>query len=247
LTFRKITALVLFDLAALLIVAALVALSVWQFQRRAWKLDLIARVEAHVHAPAVPAPGPEERPGISAAAAYRRVAITGKWAADPPALVRAVTEHGGGYWVMAPFLRDDGTTVIVNRGFVPSDRRDPASWRPLPGRADSVTGLLRLTEPRGTLLQTNDPATDRWYSRDVQEIAEARGLRNVVPYFIDAERQPGEEGIPIAGLTVLTFSNNHLSYALTWAALAIMAAGGALFVHIDVLRGRRTRLEADGG
>ena len=43
---------------------------------------------------------------------------------------RPSTELGGGYWVMTPLVRDDGTTVLVNRGFVPADKRDPASWRP---------------------------------------------------------------------------------------------------------------------
>jgi surfeit locus 1 family protein len=40
----------------------------------------------------------------------------------------------------------------------------------------------------------------------------------------------------VPGLTVLSFSNNHLVYALTWAALALMAAAGAVFVNIDLLR-----------
>jgi surfeit locus 1 family protein len=236
-TGRRIAALVLFDLVAVAIIAALVALSAWQFQRRTWKLDLIERIEARVNAPAVPAPGPDRWAGISAATdEYRRVEATGQWLDERAALVLAVTEHGGGYWVLAPFRRDDGTTVYVNRGFVPADSRDPASWRALPRQTVTVTGLLRLTEPRGTVLQSNDPAADRWYSRDVQAIAGSRGLGTVAPYFIDAERRPGEEGIPIGGLTVLKFTNNHLVYALTWAALAAMAAAGAVFVHVDALR-----------
>ena len=39
-----------------------------------------------------------------------------------------------------------------------------------------MVGLLRLTEPGGSLLQANDPADERWYSRDVAAIAAARGL-----------------------------------------------------------------------
>lgn len=241
-TGRRVAALVLFDLTAIAVVAALVALSAWQLQRRTWKLDLIARIEARVNAPAVPAPGADRWAGVSAATdEYRRVEATGRWLDDRAALVQAVTEHGGGYWVLAPFRRDDGTTVYVNRGFVPADKRDPASWQALPRQAETVTGLLRVTEPRGTVLQSNDPAADRWYSRDVEAIAGTRGLGTVAPYFIDAERKPGEEGIPIAGLTVLKFTNNHLVYALTWAALAAMAVAGAVFVHVDALRRHRTR------
>lgn len=234
---RKIAALAAFDVVAVLVVAGLVALAVWQVHRREWKLDLIARVDARIHAAPVPAPGPESWAGISAGAdEYRRVTATGSWRQEGSALVQAVTELGGGYWVLTPLVREDGTTVLVNRGFVPAERRDPASWNKLEAGPVSVTGLLRLPEPGGAFLRTNDPAADRWFSRDVAAIAASRGLPRVAPYFIDAERAPGASGLPVAGLTVVSFRNNHLVYALTWGALALMAAAGALYVNLDALR-----------
>lgn len=147
---KRILRLVLFDLAALLIVAGLVALAVWQTHRRAWKLDLIARVEARISAPATAAPRRERWPDVSAAAdEYRRVTVTGRWLEDRSALVQAVTEHGRGYWVMTPLVQNDGTAVLVNRGFVPADKRDPAYWKGRNEGFDTVTGLLRMSEPRG--------------------------------------------------------------------------------------------------
>jgi surfeit locus 1 family protein len=137
---------------------------------------------------------------------------------------------------MTPLARDDGTTVLVNRGFVPADKRDPASWWPPGPRPVTVTGLLRMSEPGGAFLRANDPASDRWFSRDVAAISASRGLAKAAPYFIDAERAPGESGPPFAGLTVIAFSNNHLVYALTWGALALMAAAAAIFVNLDLLR-----------
>lgn len=234
---KRILWLVLFDLASLLVVAGLIALAVWQTHRRAWKLDLIARVEARISAPATAAPRRERWPDISAAAdEYRRVTVTGRWLEDRSALVQAVTEHGGGYWVMTPLVQTDGTAVLVNRGFVPADKRDPAYWRGRNEGIDTVTGLLRMSEPRGAFLRTNNPAADRWFSRDVEAISASRGLPPTAPYFIDAERAPHHPGLPIPGLTVISFPNNHLIYALTWAALALMAAAGAVFVNMDMLR-----------
>ena len=241
-TGRRVAALVAFNLVAILLAAGLAAISVWQLQRRAWKLDLIARVEERVHAVATSAPGPERWADVSAATdEYRRVTATGEWLGDRTAFVRASTALGGGYWVVTPLARDNGTTILVNRGFVPADRRDPALWRPeSPGRV-IVTGLLRLPEPGGTLLRSNDPESDRWFSRDVAGIAASRGLAGVAPYFIDAERVPGESGVPTAGLTVVAFSNNHLFYALTWGFLALMAAAGAIYGNLDILRPDRLR------
>jgi len=70
----------------------------------------------------------------------------------------------------------------------------------------------------------------------VDAIAASLGLAKVALYLIDAERPLGESGLPVAGLTVVAFVNNHLVYALTWGALALMAAAGAIFVNADVLR-----------
>jgi surfeit locus 1 family protein len=237
LTRRRILSLVVFDLAAVLVVAALVALAVWQTHRRAWKLDLIARIEARIAAPATAAPARERWPQVSAAAdEYARVTVTGRWLDDRSALVQAATELGGGYWVLTPLVQNDGTAVLINRGFIPADKRDPTYWRGRNEGFDTVTGLLRLSEPRGAFLRSNDPAADRWFSRDVEAIAASRGLPATAPYFIDAERAPHHAGLPVPGLTVIAFSNNHLVYAFTWCALALMAAAGAVLVNVEALR-----------
>jgi surfeit locus 1 family protein len=178
------------------------ALGTWQVQRRAWKLDLIARVEQRVHAPAVPAPGPTEWPQVTAATdEYRHVTASGTFLDAAQTLVQAVTDLGAGYWVLTPLQRGDGSIVLVNRGFVAADDRNrvqPAG-RPEAGLANgslpvppsTITGLLRITEPKGAFLRHNDPTANQWYSRDIQAIAAARGLTHVAPYFIDAEAPPG--------------------------------------------------------
>ena len=87
-----------------------------------------------------------------------------------------------------------------------------------------------MSEPGGTFLRRNDPAANRWYSRDVAAIARARGLGPVAPYFIDADATPDTGGYPVGGLTVVRFRNAHLSYALTWFTLAGLSAWGLWFV-----------------
>ncbi|MGJ4960977.1 SURF1 family protein [Bradyrhizobium sp. HKCCYLRH3061] len=210
-------------------VAILLALGVWQIERRAWKLDLIDRVERRVHAEPVPAPGPADWPAINRSDdEYKRVTLSGRFLNDRETLVQALTVEGSGYWVVTP-LRTAGGTVLVNRGFVPADRRARASRSAgNPDGTVSVTGLLRLSEPGGGFLRHNDPAGNRWYSRDVGAIAAARGLSDVAPFFVDADATPNPGGLPIGGLTVISFPNNHLVYALTWFTLALMLAGAGL-------------------
>ncbi|OWV84133.1 hypothetical protein ATY78_05330 [Rhizobium sp. R635] len=222
----------MFCLCLALLAAALAALGTWQVQRLAWKRDLIARVDERVHAAPVPAPAPTDWNKINAADdEYRRVTATGTLANDRETLVYASTMLGPGYWVMTPLMLADGATVLVNRGFVPSDKRDPASRREgeLSGPVE-ITGLMRMTEPKGSLLQSNDTAADRWYSRDVAAIAEKRGIGAVAPYFIDADATPNPGGLPVGGLTVIHFPNNHLVYAITWYGLAAMVLALLAFI-----------------
>ena len=226
--------------AGLALFVGFLALGGWQVQRLAWKTHLIAQVDARVHAAAVAAPGPTQWAGVTREKdQYRRVTVHGRLLHDKETLVQAVTDAGGGFWVMTPLVDDRGFTVLINRGFVPSGRRDPAV------RADgqvegpqTVTGLLRITEPKGGFLRANDPGGDRWRSRDVAAIAARRGLTNVAPYFIDADASPNPGGWPRGGLTVIRFANSHLVYALTWFGMALLTSVGlGLFLR----DGRRNR------
>lgn len=225
---------VLFLLVMLGCVALFTALGVWQVKRLAWKEDLIAKVDRRIHAPAVPAPD-GLRPGSAALTdrEYLRVRLNGTYRPAATALVLAVTDLGSGYWVMTPLRTPDGRTVYVNRGFVPTGTSPAQARATTPVGPVAVSGLLRLSEPRGGFLRSNDPAHDRWYSRDLDELTEARGLRAVAPYFVDAETETPRpaHGAPVMGLTVIDFPNNHLSYALTWFAMALLTLATAVYFH----------------
>ncbi|MBP2448751.1 SURF1 family protein [Rhizobium leguminosarum] len=222
----------IFCVCLVLLAAGLAALGTWQVQRLAWKRDLIARVDQRLHAAPLPAPARAEWDKVNAADdEYRRVSAAGTLANDKETLVYASTALGSGYWVMTPLMLADGTVILVNRGFVPTDRRDPATRRDgEPSGIIEITGLMRMSEPKGSLLQSNDIAADRWYSRDVAAIAQKRGLSAVAPYFIDADATANPGGLPVGGLTIIHFPNNHLVYAITWYGLAAMVLALLVFI-----------------
>lgn len=213
---------------ALLGMAGFTALGIWQVERLGWKLDLIERVEARIHAPPVAPPAPAEWASLNPREIeYRRVRVRGEFLGDRGALVQALTERGAGYWMIVP-LRTPQGIVLVNRGFIPNNLRTRDGLR-MAGPV-TVTGLVRLSEPGGGFLRVNDPAADRWYSRDVAAIAAARGLAPVAPFFIDADASPNPGGYPIGGLTVVHFRNTHLIYALTWFGLAAICGFAAFLL-----------------
>ena len=258
---------------ALLAVVGFIALGNWQVRRLAWKRALIARVDERVHAPAVAAPARARWAGVNAQAdEYRHVAVEGVYLYGLTTRVQAATELGAGFWLLTPLCGADGAIVLVNRGFVAADAPAPAASASASTEvsksapvcqagardgARKVEGLLRISEPGGGFLRRNDPSGQRWYSRDVAAIAAARGLPGaaVAPYFIDA--QAGQEAPPAAnaaktghaeaspsgGLTVISFPNSHLVYALTWYALAALLAGACLWAARD----ERCRINAQTG
>ena len=226
-----------------------ISLGVWQVQRRAWKLDLIERVSARIQAPPGALPPQDQWPQLNAAShEYLAVRLQGQWLAHKTVLTQATTALGAGYWVLTPLQMADGVQVLVNRGFVPQDQR--AQWQapqaPPAATTDeppaTVVGLLRLSEPGGGFLRSNDPAQQRWHSRDVAAIAQAQQLGQAAPFFVDAGL-PSRLGStaadlpadmagpwPRPGLTVVRFPNSHLVYALTWFGLALMVVGAAVVV-----------------
>lgn len=221
-------------LLAAVLCAGFLALGTWQVERRAWKLGLIARVEARVQAEPVAAPGHEDWAAIGRERdEYRHLRLEGRYdEAARETLVQAVTARGPGWWVLTPFALTDGMTVLVNRGFVDAAHRDPASRATTNGEAARiVTGLLRISEPHGGFLRANDPAANRWYSRDVAAIGAALGVpaARLAPYFVDADASADASAWPIGGMTVVRFHNSHLVYAATWYTLALMSlAGGCI-------------------
>jgi len=219
------------------VIFCLVLLGNWQLKRLAWKNNLISAIESRASEPASAAPNKDRWHAINAKDhAYQRVSAEGTLLHQHEHIVRALTELGSGYWVMTPLARANGEILWINRGFVLPDKRFAADRNEPKREHVKVTGLLRVSEPKGTLLQTNDPEKNRWYSRDVEVFSRASGLPEPAPFFIDVEFSDELREWPRAGLTKLTFRNNHLQYALTWYAMALFLAAGTSYLVLLVLR-----------
>ena len=236
--------------AALAIVGFIIlsGLGTWQLQRLGWKQDLVARAETRAELPAEPAPGPEIWPDIDYDELdYRPVSVTGTFLHDREA--HAYTALAGpngpaggqGYFVLTPFQTAQGWTVIINRGFVPENRKDPSTRAggQIEGTVE-VAGLLRPPQGRNAFTPADDPDANIWFTRDPETIGEVIGLGpDLAPYYIDAFFDPDlPGGLPQGGETQLTFSNNHLQYTITWYGLALALA---VIVALRLRAGRRAR------
>jgi len=219
-------------IAALVALAVLIGLGTWQVQRMAWKEGLIAQIEARARGEAGTIM-PEE--SWSAWQAdndqFRRVSVTGRFLHEHEAPVHglAPAERGApaqGFYLFTPLRLASGAIVMVNRGFVPTELRDPAR-RPNSQPAGEVTvnGLVRAPEERTWFTPDDVPGQNRWFTRDPASIASARNLDRVAPFYIEADATPNSGGWPRGGQNRLNLPNNHLQYALTWYGIALTLIG----------------------
>ena len=219
-------------IATAILFSVFAGLGTWQVFRLQWKRALIEAVDQRVEAPVVAAPTFDTKV-TQADDAYRHVAVTGTYFEPAQTLIYYSTQLGPGYFVMTPLMRDDGSYVLINRGFVPEGREGDPSLYPAPKGAVTVEGLLRMPEGKGWLFsRANDPGVGKWYRRDVASIMRTKGLVPYAPYFIDASAGSNPSALPIGGLTVVKFRNAHLSYAITWFVMAF----GTLALYVFVLR-----------
>ena len=221
-------------IAAAIVLAVLVGLGTWQVERLGWKEALIARIDARIHAAPQPLPPRATWPRVDADdLEYTHVTATGTFDHAHEAYVfRAAGGTGAagsqpGYTVMTPLRLSSGGTILVNRGFVPFERKDPATRAAgqIPGEV-TVTGLLRAPEGRNWFTPADEPQKNQWFTRDPVALAKYLGISDAAPFTIDADAQPASPGgLPEGGATVLEIPNNHLSYAVTWYGLALTLLG----------------------
>jgi surfeit locus 1 family protein len=217
-------------LATAIALTILAALGLWQLERLAWKESLIAQVAARTGAAPVPFETFRSR-ADEAGLDYIPVSATGRFRHDLAALV-PYNQPGAtkglpvrGYLVFTPLVAETGEVTMVNRGFVPEERKNPATRaQGSPEGVVTVTGLLRRAEPARWFLPADDPAANLFFTRDPVAIAAAKGLTSP-PLYIDADATSNPGGFPMGGQTQISFPNNHLSYAFTWFGLAATLVG----------------------
>ncbi len=212
--------------------AILIGLGSWQIERKAWKEGLLGAIADRAHeAPGAIVPQAMWPTWDAASDEFRRVQLSGVFLHDREIPVHGLAEDRRGdglqgYYVFTPLRLAEGATVMINRGFVPTDLRDPR--RRTDGQAEGrveVTGLVRAPERRGAFVPENDPAKAEWFVRDLGQMAEAARLEHAAPFYVDADAAPNPGGWPRGGQTQLTLPNNHLGYAITWFGLAAALAG----------------------
>jgi surfeit locus 1 family protein len=218
-------------IVTVIVFALMMALGVWQLQRLQWKLGLIAAANANLGAPVISL---DQALSMGAdAAQYHRVAVTGRFDNAKEAYVFTTDAQGTPvYHVVAPLILADGRVLMIDRGYVPLEMRDPATRAAgLLAGEQRVVGVWRVPDAPGLFTPVPDMAKRVWYSRDVMAMAKVDRETLAAAVIIEADATTNPGGWPKGGQTVVQFRNDHLQYAITWFALGVVLLGVYLAYH----------------
>jgi surfeit locus 1 family protein len=211
----------------------LIGLGIWQVHRLAWKEGILAQIEHAESSPAMPMVGgatsfgptvtAEQPPTMPAA--YSKVAVTGRFREDLSALygaeVRATPDGVRmGAQLIVPMELKNGTSVLVDRGWVPLSRMRPIG---MPTGDVTVEGYVRPGDRPGPFAAHDDVAMRRFYTLDPGAIGAAIGLK-VEPFTLVALGPQPADLFPDPARHMPRPPNDHLSYAITWFGLALALA-----------------------
>ncbi len=241
-TFRPFLWLTIVALPALLV---LIGLGSWQLQRLQWKNDLVSSCEARSAAKAIAVPSANAKLDELE---FQSLVLKGVFQHQKETFLTGRTYEGNaGFHVVTPLVLDDGRIILVNRGWVSEDYRDPATreFSQVAGKV-LVAGILRQPRLKGYFVPENEPKNGFWFTLVPSQINQHLALGNTAigNFYADALRKSDVLTLPIAAKTKLNLRNAHLSYALTWYGIALSLIGVYVAFHYQAGRlqfGRRQR------
>lgn len=212
-------------IATIIALAILIGLGTWQIERLHWKLNLIANITERMVAPPAPPPARDTWQQLDLKVLeYHRLKLQGHFLNKDELYYFTQNDEGvPGFDIITPFRLDNGAVVLVDRGYVPQDRKLPDT-RP-EGQIEAETtliGVARAPQARGYFSAPDDIANNMWFTRDPAKMGAALKLSNVAPFYVEADATPNAGGLPVGGRTQVHIRNEHFQYAITWYGLAFV-------------------------
>jgi len=225
---RRLALIITASLAGFVLLASL---GIWQMQRLDWKRGVLGELEAAMTADPVALPEMPKRDEHR----YLPVVVEGVFTGDELHVLASVKGEGAVYRIIAPFQTADDRLIMVDRGTIPTTEKDdirgPSGAR--------VVGNLHWPDEVDEF--TPDPQREEniWFARDVPLMAAVLGTE---PVLVVAREMSGlaTDTTPLP-IDTSGIPNDHLQYAITWFALALIWAGMTVTLVHRISRPRRRR------
>jgi surfeit locus 1 family protein len=221
-------------LISLPILVLCLALSVWQMERREWKRDILDRIAANQSAAPIALDALLKADPLRRE--YGRVSVSGRFLHDKEFHLAARSRGNDvGIQVVTPLRTDRGQIVLFDRGWVPSEKKDPKTRAEGQIEGDvKLVGVVRRSQVQRQFAPDNAPDKNVWFHVDVPLMRQLAGGKPdplLDSFFLEADANHNPGGLPIGGQTQLDIPNDHLQYAITWFLLALALIGVYLSYH----------------
>jgi len=159
----------------ILAIGVAIRLGIWQLDRNHQRLAAISHTQAVLAMPVLDL-NSRPLPNDLASMEFRQATVTGKYDFVHQVALRnqvrsRMSGTDPGLAILTPLILSDGMAVLVERGWIPLEYNNPASWRQFdePGTV-TLTGTLRLSLEQGELgkaladptLGPNETQLDYW-------------------------------------------------------------------------------------
>ena len=227
-------------LAALAAAAGTARLGVWQLDRAGQKIALQEALRSRRAMPPLPAAELARDAAQAAAQQHRGITLLGRWQPEFTVyLDNRQMDDRPGFFVLTPLRLDDGSAVLVQRGWVPRDAADRTRISAPPPPAGHVAVQGRIALAPGRLYEFSGAASGAIRQNlDIEAYARETALP-LLPLSVvqeDAAAVPPDGllrhwPVPAAGV------QKHYGYAFQWFALSALCIG--LYVWFQLIRPRR--------
>jgi len=213
----------------------MVRLGFWQLNRRAERLQRNATFAARTAEPPLRIAGTVDDP---AAVEYRQVIVEGTFDYEHEIVLLGRTRGGDpGVHLLTPLRLAGGEqAVLVDRGWIPYEERDPAARAAYRGpEGATIRGRLLLGRTRTSRFlpaaapQKGGPRVDAWSAVDLARM-EAQMPYSLLPFYVEQLPEPGDPDLPWRGEEIVLDEGPHLSYAIQWFAFSIILLAGYMAV-----------------
>lgn len=166
-------------------------LGVWQYKRLKWKTELISRCEESILKEPIKNLPKNLNEEICSKLEFRRFFVKGRFNYNHEMFIGPRIKNGEiGYLLVTPFIRsDDGTQILVERGWIKDDkihpnlRKGPLSHLSLPKQEITIQAIFRLM-PKKKFVHLKHTENSRQFNfPDVYEMAKES---NSLPIYCQA-------------------------------------------------------------
>ena len=221
-------------------------LGVWQMQRYSWKINVIDEISRRLNEPPESIPAKLTQYELAEYVEQIRgrvLKITGTFdhtneilmgpRSAPAGLIGTAAQglaiNPQGYYVITPLIRNDGTIVFINRGWVAINEKN---WH-RPRGLVTVSTVISKGEKRNTFSPENNPTTKRlfWLEEDALRVCANRPELTCKDIIVLEAFEPDD--VPVTYYPAARRQKHlteqhvtplmHLVYAFTWFSLS--AAG----------------------